>query len=72
MLFALLLLLVATLAVYNCWWKRRGLPPGPMPLPLYGNMLEVAREPPGYEAFRRWKSEYGPVYTVKQTNEKLA
>jgi cytochrome P450 family 33 len=71
MLLALVLLLVATLALYNCWWKRRKLPPGPMPFPLFGNMLEVAREPPGYEAFRRWRAKYGPVYTVRNFRKKV-
>jgi hypothetical protein len=70
MLLALVLLLVATLALYNCWWKRRKLPPGPVPFPLFGNMLEVAREPPGYEAFRRWRAKYGPVYTVRNFRKK--
>ncbi|KAH7709572.1 Protein CYP-33C9 [Aphelenchoides avenae] len=50
---------------YNYYWKRRGLPPGPTPLPLVGNLLSVARQASTspYEAFNQWRKKYGPVYT---------
>ncbi|KAH7717996.1 Protein CYP-33C1, partial [Aphelenchoides avenae] len=35
----------------------------PTPLPLVGNLLTVARLPPGYEAYERWSKQYGCVFT---------
>ncbi|KAF1753434.1 hypothetical protein GCK72_019991 [Caenorhabditis remanei] len=62
----ILLLLFTGLCLYlfhEMYWKRRHLPPGPIPLPLIGNMLSMLREKPGYECFRRWTKQYGDVYT---------
>ncbi|EGT31048.1 hypothetical protein CAEBREN_04660 [Caenorhabditis brenneri] len=62
----IILLLFTALIVflgYELYWKRRNLPPGPMPLPLIGNMMALYKEMPGYECFRRWTREYGDVYT---------
>ena len=63
-LLLIVVLLVALFALYHFYWKRRGLPPGPVPLPFVGNTLAIAREPPGYAAFARWTREFGPVFTV--------
>ncbi|PIC23201.1 hypothetical protein B9Z55_016981 [Caenorhabditis nigoni] len=48
---------------YELYWKRRNLPPGPCPLPVFGNLLSLNDPPPGYEAFERWTIQYGDVYT---------
>ncbi|KAI6195869.1 Cytochrome P450-33C9 [Aphelenchoides besseyi] len=61
-IYALLFLLIAFL-YYHLHHKRRGLPPGPRPLPFFGNLLEVAKDPPGEAVYARWAKEYGPVYT---------
>ncbi|CAJ0954202.1 unnamed protein product, partial [Mesorhabditis belari] len=46
------------------YWKRRNLPPGPIPYPFVGNMMSVlTSEPPGYEAFIKWKKQFGSIYT---------
>jgi len=62
-LFALGLLVLAC-SFYNVHWKRRRLPPGPIPLPLFGNTLAIAGEPPGYRPWQRWARQFGPFYTV--------
>jgi cytochrome P450 family 33 len=43
--------------------NRRRLPPGPLPVPLLGNMLQIGQEPPGTQALEKWRNEYGDVYT---------
>jgi cytochrome P450 family 33 len=63
MLFFLLLLPLVALFFYNFYWKRRNLPPGPTPLPLLGNLLEIGKESPGTQALARWHKQYGPVFT---------
>ncbi|KAH7706767.1 CYP-33D3 protein [Aphelenchoides avenae] len=48
---------------YNYYYKRRQLPPGPAPLPVVGNVLEIAKKPPGEDVFIEWKRRFGPIYT---------
>uniref|UniRef100_A0A8R1DS10 CYtochrome P450 family n=1 Tax=Caenorhabditis japonica TaxID=281687 RepID=A0A8R1DS10_CAEJA len=60
------ILFVTALTAYlahELWWKRRNLPPGPCPVPVFGNLLSLNYPPPGYEAFEKWTENYGPVYT---------
>ncbi|KAI6193226.1 Cytochrome P450-33C9 [Aphelenchoides besseyi] len=61
-IYAFLFLLIVFF-YYHLHHKRRGLPPGPRPLPFFGNLLEVAKDPPGEAVYARWAKEYGPVYT---------
>ncbi|RCN40005.1 unspecific monooxygenase [Ancylostoma caninum] len=49
--------------VYELYWKRRNLPPGPTPLPIVGNLHTLLRHEPGYSAFEMWRRQYGPVCT---------
>lgn len=63
-MFVILFFAVFTIYLgYELYWKRRNLPPGPCPLPVFGNLLHINSPPPGYEAFERWTKQYGPVYT---------
>ncbi|XP_055407373.1 cytochrome P450 2S1 isoform X5 [Bubalus kerabau] len=61
-LLLLLLLLVVTLVLPETW-ARGHLPPGPTPLPLLGNLLQLR---PGalYLGLLRLSKKYGPVFTV--------
>ncbi|CAJ0952743.1 unnamed protein product, partial [Mesorhabditis belari] len=64
MLGFLILTLIVGFIFYEMYWKRRHLPPGPIPLPLAGNIISVSvLHPPGYDAFINWKKEFGPVFT---------
>jgi cytochrome P450 len=55
---------------FLAWWygtKPRNAPPGPMGLPLLGNMLEVS---PGTAHFtlEEWAKKYGPIYSFYQAS----
>jgi cytochrome P450 family 33 len=63
MFIQLLLLAIGVFLFYHLYYKRRGLPPGPTPLPLFGNLLEVLFDPPGERVYMKWRDQFGPVYT---------
>ncbi|KAE9416331.1 hypothetical protein Angca_006475, partial [Angiostrongylus cantonensis] len=55
---------VLIIAVFHqFYWRRRGLPPGPIPLPLIGNTLSINMRNPA-KTFSQWHVLYGPIYTV--------
>jgi hypothetical protein len=58
-------LLVVTLTVYyHLIHKRRGLPPGPTPIPFIGNIIDLVPYKGNLEqAFIDWGKKYGPVYS---------
>ncbi|XP_056329332.1 cytochrome P450 2G1-like [Danio aesculapii] len=62
------LLLVLVLSVLMLIrWKRKesglSLPPGPLALPLIGNLLTLEKSAP-FKSFMKWSKTYGPVMTV--------
>ncbi|KAJ1367911.1 hypothetical protein KIN20_028938 [Parelaphostrongylus tenuis] len=63
MIIELLLLLIILYAIFEFYWKRRRLPPGPTPLPFIGNLHVFLWHEPGYTAFEMWRKQYGPIYT---------
>ncbi|KAI1710510.1 cytochrome p450 domain-containing protein [Ditylenchus destructor] len=56
--------IISLILFYNFYYKRRKLPPGPMPLPLIGNLWSFLQNPPGDTLHLRWQKEYGPIYTM--------
>ncbi|GAA5997441.1 cytochrome P450 [Rhodotorula paludigena] len=45
--------------------KAKGpLPPGPPPLPIIGNLLDVPKSRP-WVKFAEWTEQYGPIFTLK-------
>ncbi|PIO63335.1 hypothetical protein TELCIR_15065, partial [Teladorsagia circumcincta] len=58
-----MILPVAVLAFHQFYWRRRNLPPGPVPLPLIGNTLSIDMRNPA-KTFSSWHAVYGPIYTV--------
>ncbi|CAK5083546.1 unnamed protein product [Meloidogyne enterolobii] len=62
MFLILILLFLIILSFWNFIWKRRNLPPGPTPLPIFGNAFAMDRLI--YEQFQIWAKEFGPVYTI--------
>ncbi|KAI6196481.1 (pine wood nematode) hypothetical protein [Aphelenchoides besseyi] len=62
MILQLLLVLILTL-IYNCWFKRRGMLPGPMPFPLFGNLLQLSWSGRWDKQFANWSKKYNGMYT---------
>ncbi|XP_064157428.1 cytochrome P450 2C20-like isoform X4 [Anguilla rostrata] len=57
--------LMVVLLAYLSWKGRKGirLPPGPTPLPLLGNLLQLDKKAP-FKTFMKLSETYGPVLTV--------
>ncbi|XGW12359.1 hypothetical protein V3C99_013232 [Haemonchus contortus] len=54
---------IAAFVFHQFYWRRRNLPPGPVPLPLIGNTLSIDMRNPA-KTFSSWHALYGPIYTV--------
>jgi hypothetical protein len=54
---------IAILCVYNFYWKRKSLPPGPIPLPLIGNFFDFYKHGKS-ETFELFRKTYGDLYTL--------
>jgi cytochrome P450 family 33 len=50
--------------VHQFWWRRRGLPNGPLPLPIIGNLYQFMFARRWEEKFVEFKERYGPIYTL--------
>uniref|UniRef100_A0A7E4VVZ6 CYtochrome P450 family n=1 Tax=Panagrellus redivivus TaxID=6233 RepID=A0A7E4VVZ6_PANRE len=54
---------IAVLAFWFFYWQRRNLPPGPIPIPFYGNMYKFRFE--SIETLLpKWHKYYGDIMTV--------
>uniref|UniRef100_A0A914YVV9 CYtochrome P450 family n=1 Tax=Panagrolaimus superbus TaxID=310955 RepID=A0A914YVV9_9BILA len=63
MFLQILFLIIFLVAFYNVYWKRKGLPPGPLPLPLIGNGLALKNHN-GEKAILSWMAKYGNIFTI--------
>ncbi|RCN30218.1 unspecific monooxygenase [Ancylostoma caninum] len=68
MIFLTIFLLIFTYLFLSIWMRRRTLPPGPIPLPLLGNMHQLAfkmfvKKKDFAESIRDFVKEYGSVHT---------
>ncbi|XP_067170487.1 cytochrome P450 2H1-like [Apteryx mantelli] len=59
-----LLALLALLALWSGRPRGRTLPPGPLALPVIGNLLQL-RATDTCKAFRKLSEKYGPVFTLR-------
>ncbi|KAL3125474.1 hypothetical protein niasHT_009923 [Heterodera trifolii] len=58
------LLFLSAFLFWHFVWKRRDLPPGPVPLPLVGNGLTIERSKCPYAIYQQWARQFGPIYTI--------
>ncbi|XP_056394004.1 cytochrome P450 2G1-like isoform X2 [Hyla sarda] len=63
---SLLLALIISWFIYSTWdsiYRRRNLPPGPTPLPIVGNVLQIKRGEM-VKSLMELREKYGSIYTV--------
>ncbi|KAM3911030.1 cytochrome P450 2G1-like [Leptodactylus fuscus] len=63
---SLVLLGILSWFIYSTWnaiYRRRNLPPGPTPLPIFGNVLHIRRGEL-VKSLMEFSKKYGSVYTV--------
>ena len=59
----LISLVLGGLCLYNFYWKRKSLPPGPIPFPLVGNLANIYKH--GLMgAMKVCRKTYGELFTV--------
>ncbi|KAH6756773.1 hypothetical protein C2S53_020931 [Perilla frutescens var. hirtella] len=59
---AAVLLILMSFTYFLSSGPRRKLPPGPYPLPIIGNMLQLGRQP--HHTFAKLSKQYGPLMSI--------
>uniref|UniRef100_A0A915D588 Cytochrome P450 n=1 Tax=Ditylenchus dipsaci TaxID=166011 RepID=A0A915D588_9BILA len=54
---------VPTYFVWNYFYRLRQFPPGPWPLPVIGNFLQIDTTNP-HRSMIAWRKKYGPIFTI--------
>lgn len=63
-LFAAVIVVFISRAIFLLYWPRRSLPPGPFPLPVLGNILAFGGNVFPFEVMNNLSEKYGSVFTV--------
>ncbi|CAD5222157.1 unnamed protein product [Bursaphelenchus xylophilus] len=63
MVLLVIVLLISAYLFYHLYYKRIGLPPGPMPYPKVGNTMDMVGEKEPEKIFDEYKAKYGSVVT---------
>lgn len=72
-MFLQILLLLGLSALFLYWlavrhtafWRKRGIP-GPVSVPIKGNLDQLFGQKPAVLQFREWTKMYGPVYGIQE------
>uniref|UniRef100_A0AC35TKY6 PPM-type phosphatase domain-containing protein n=1 Tax=Rhabditophanes sp. KR3021 TaxID=114890 RepID=A0AC35TKY6_9BILA len=61
----LILAILGVYCFYDFYWKRKSLPPGPVPWLIAGNMPQLLLHIGDVDAiFQCWKNQYGGIFTI--------
>uniref|UniRef100_A0A914Z2R0 Cytochrome P450 n=1 Tax=Panagrolaimus superbus TaxID=310955 RepID=A0A914Z2R0_9BILA len=63
MLILLLGIFIFSYLFFHLYWKRRNLPPGPIPIPFFGNLLSFYFNDTDVQ-LQKWKNQYGDILTI--------
>lgn len=62
-MYLILIILFLSLIFYHLYYKRKDLPPGPIPIPLIGNLYSLIGDEPRYDVLLHWQKKYGNIFT---------